>query len=165
MNISNASLIRLISTAIAACGIVFILAHDNFDSSRGQQPPMQIDKEVIGVIDTADTGMPTDDGPDTSLAAHFVPIPKPSPVVKFVPSTLDETLLPDPPTEAFDDGEPDPLSGRTAAFERWCKNNTDLWEGMDSQIRDCVRTQYVNAFGTSPEAGVDQCLDFFGNGD
>ncbi|MEK7632191.1 MAG: hypothetical protein AAB473_00175 [Patescibacteria group bacterium] len=158
MNISNAALIRLISTAIAACGIVFILAHDFFRSRPKPQPSNHIDLNVEEV-DIVDTGTPMDaPNSDSSLAALFIPIPKTSPDVEFVPGAIDETLLPDQPNEFFDNGEPDTLSGRATAFKRWTLNNGRIWDAMDRQTQDCVYMSYVNTLGNSPEAGIDWCL-------
>lgn len=76
-----------------------------------------------------------------------------------MPDPDDEVLEPDPPNRYFDDGRPDMLSGRETALERWTEENPDIWDLLDAQLRDCVYMSYVNAFGKSPEAGIDWCLE------
>lgn len=82
----------------------------------------------------------------------------PTPTAVNAANAQDEVLEPDPPSRYFDDGRPDPLSGRETAFERWTLDNAELWDEMDPQLQECTYMSYVNAFGRSPEAGIDWCL-------
>lgn len=92
---------------------------------------------------------------DTGNSAEAKAPPK---KIVGTPAPNGEVLEPDPPNRYFDDGRPDLLSGRETAFERWTEENPDTWDLLDSQLRDCVYTYYVNAFGNSPETGIDWCL-------
>ena len=123
--------------------------------ARHNAPPVGITEDAF------DTGMPMDDdGPDGPPAKARTATPEPQ-----SSAITDEPLAPEPATEAFDDGRPDALSGRAAAFDQWRKNNADLWDEMDSPMRTCVRARYINAHGISPEAGIDECLAFYSNSD
>ncbi len=94
--------------------------------------------------------------PDEAWTENTPPIESPEPELAMSP--FDPPLEPDPPSEYFDDGRPDLLSGRQTAFERWTLDNAEIWDEMDRQLQDCVYMSYVNAFGSSPEAGIDWCL-------
>lgn len=144
------------STSLVACSVGWIgtlVCIGIFD------PPLSTETHSSMMV-------PTDSARrETSSESSPMPIEIAEPVTTEVvsaPTEPDyEALEPDPPSRYFDDGLPDPMSGRETAFKRWTTNHAGSWQLLDAKMQACVYIKYVNVGDNSPDRAIDECLTFF----